>query len=644
VHHPHYPGTPYCIRAKNKIVRRTRININQQPQPKKLFRLRINLVSPQQFTTVVGQASFIKSADIISRHCETAPAFSVDLRFNLSPRPKTGPKKQTMNVSLCSQENSKVPSSPSRASGEVTDRMERALPGGSNTNTNSSDIDMKMADDGSRDANNDQMVQKDLTECPAAQTVQPDENVENVGSSQSPDVVHETIEKQAAVTDATSSSNSSSEPIDSENVVGKSEQNQIADAKSDSTKVGEAEKKEEAKETEPPKKRTRKKWKKPVGKPNRPLSAYNLYFRKERAIMLGDAAEKTDQEQGKKRVHRKTHGKIGFAEMARIIGAKWKKLPEEEKEEFVKVAVVEKERYAKDLANWREEQKKKAIMNSKSKYARGSEDDDDLVQTIAEDREKLLRQHQAFRMQMMQQMQVGHLGRLPGEGHGRQMPTIDYLRNMPDDRTGQFFSRNRNGTNSGLFSHYPSAAEGSGRDLYEQMVAMSSDPNEQGHDSGQMRQFNMTRSQMMNGSMADGPSGSSVGGTMRTTGGAMGGSMGNTMGNPMGVSMGAPMGNNVGNTMGNQMGSNSMGNTMGNAMGMIPMNNGASQMPNSAPHLHYEMERYQHMRYQNQMYGMNNNQMPISPRGSSGMVSHEGSHNNNMESAMGRFQQQNPYN
>ena len=328
---------------------------------------------------------------------------------------------------------------------------------------------------------------------------------------------------------------------------------------------------------EAPKKRTRKKWKKPVGKPNRPLSAYNLYFKKERAIMLGDAAEKVDQEPGKKRVHRKTHGKIGFAEMAKIIGAKWKKLPEEEKEEFIKIAAKKKEQYAIDLEKWREEQKKKAIMNSmgpgsESKRGRFSVHDDDLVQQIAEDREKLLRQHQAFRMQMMQEMQVGHLSRLPGEGHGRQMPTIEYLRNMQDDRTGQFFGRNRNGAPSSLFSHYPSAAEGSGRDLYEQMVAMSSVPEGKGGDSDQYRHVKMAR----------GTSGS--------------------MSNPMDGS---------------------------NGMGMVPMNDRGPQMPpNSGPRHHYEMDRYQHMRHQNQMHGS---------YGHRGMTSREGPSYN-------RFQQHGHYN
>jgi len=596
-----------------------------------------------------------------------------------------------MNISPSSQENSKVPSSSSQASGEVTDRMQGTLLGSSNTKP--IDNDTKKTHDGSLDVNVAKIIQKDITENPnkipspstddlkklatAATTAELDANVENAREPlESPshdakftakeDISDETKEKLGIAINTTSSSNSSTGATCADDAaVDNAKPIKNADVKNaDSNTDGATESKEKAKAVEAPKKRTRKKWKKPPGKPNRPLSAYNLYFRKERAVMLGDAADKTDQEQGKKRVHRKSHGKIGFAEMARIIGGKWKALPEEDKKEFVEVAVVEKERYAKDLANWREEQKQKIIINSmgpgrKSKIGKGSDDEDDLVQSIAEDREKLLRQHQAFRMQMMQEMQVGHLGRLPSEGHGRQMPTIDYLRNMQDDRTGPYFGRNRTGTPSSLYSHYPSAAEGSGRDLYQQMVAMTSGPDGQGREPDQLRQLKMARMQMMNGSMADGPAGSSMG----TMGGSMGNAMSNAMGNPIGTSMGAPMGNpmcnsmgnnGMGNTMGNPMGNpmsnNGMGNTMGNTMGMIPINNG-SHMSNSAPHSQYEMERFQHMRYQNQMVGMNNNQMPIAtnsptltncPRGGSDMTSHERS--SNMGSAVRRFPQQNRYN
>jgi hypothetical protein len=105
--------------------------------------------------------------------------------------------------------------------------------------------------------------------------------------------------------------------------------------------------------------RKNKKWKKPRDKPNRPLSAYNLFFAHQRAEMLGDAAPTPEQEELKKRIHCKTHGKIGFGEMARTIGAKWKALGPDQKKVFEDMALKEKERYQKELATWKEAQKNK---------------------------------------------------------------------------------------------------------------------------------------------------------------------------------------------------------------------------------------------------------------------------------------------
>ena len=502
-----------------------------------------------------------------------------------------------MNVSTSSEENTKVSSSSTQASGEVTDRAQIAL---LDSDNQPCENDTKKGNEETAADKTEKAVAeipesasslvKNETEksTPDAPTTETELNIGNEtkasgsGSSDPEDKVETNEEKQETTT----------ANVDSPAIIAddNAERNSKTEVKTDSKNEDESQGKPAV--VEAPKKRTRKKWKKPVGKPNRPLSAYNLYFQKERAIMLGDAAEKIEQEPGKKRVHRKTHGKIGFAEMAKIIGAKWKKLPEDEKEEFVKVAAQKKEEYAKDLEKWREEQKKKAIINAmgpgpKSKMGKFSADNDDLVQQIAEDREKLLRQHQAFRMQMMQEMQVGYLGPFPGEGHGRQMPTIEYLRNMQDDRTGQFFGRHRNGAPSSLFSHYPSAAEGSGRDLYQQMVAMTSGPEGQGGEPDQYRQLKMTR------------------GTMGPMGGAMGGN---------------PMNGHMGN----------------NGMGMVPISNRGSQIPSSAPYHQYEMDRYQHMRHENQMHGMS--------QGQPGIPSHEGPSYNNMEASMRRFQQHSHYN
>merc|ERR1712238_349976 len=290
-------------------------------------------------------------------------------------------------------------------------------------------------------------------------------------------------------------------------------------------------------------------------------------------------------------VHRKTHGKIGFAEMARIIGGRWKALGEEEKEEFVEVAAVEKERYAKELAAWREEQKKKTIISTmgpggrKSKVGKGSssskasdDGDDDLVESIAEEREKLIRNHQVFRMQMMQEMQAGHLARLPLAGmggEGRPMPTIDYLRTMQDERAAAFFGRNRMGASSNFFSHYPSAAESSARDLFHSMSSMGSTPggfgsgmvpgqDGSGRDSDQLRQLQLARMQMMNGG-GGGGGGGSFGGSSGPSNmpGSFGGSSGMSNATPFGMGFGnsGGMGGSVGPT------GNAMGNTMGTDVG-----------------------------------------------------------------------------
>jgi hypothetical protein len=116
-----------------------------------------------------------------------------------------------------------------------------------------------------------------------------------------------------------------------------------------------------AEKIEEKKKRRKKKWKKPKDKPSRPLSAYNLFFRSARATMLGDDAPTPAQESLKKRVHCKTHGKIGFADMARMIGRKWKTLDPEEKKVYEDQAKVLKQRYATELALWKEAQKDKAV-------------------------------------------------------------------------------------------------------------------------------------------------------------------------------------------------------------------------------------------------------------------------------------------
>jgi hypothetical protein len=106
----------------------------------------------------------------------------------------------------------------------------------------------------------------------------------------------------------------------------------------------------------------KKKWTKPVGKPKRPLSAYNLFFAKERILMLGHDIPTPEQEAQKKKVHCKTHGKISFAVMAQTIGARWRSLGPDEKKTFEDKGRKEKERYLIVLAAWKEKQKEVSLV------------------------------------------------------------------------------------------------------------------------------------------------------------------------------------------------------------------------------------------------------------------------------------------
>jgi hypothetical protein len=100
-------------------------------------------------------------------------------------------------------------------------------------------------------------------------------------------------------------------------------------------------------------------WKKPKDKPKRPLSAYNLFFQHERnnilAALPGDDAAMDDglTEEQRRRKHRKTHGKIGFADLARSIADKWKNIEPTARSVFEARADIEKQRYKKELEAWK---------------------------------------------------------------------------------------------------------------------------------------------------------------------------------------------------------------------------------------------------------------------------------------------------
>ena len=58
-----------------------------------------------------------------------------------------------------------------------------------------------------------------------------------------------------------------------------------------------------------------------------------------------------------KRVHKRTHGKVSFADLARKIGQQWRAMDEVARQPFVLQARVESERYREEVTKYRERKK-----------------------------------------------------------------------------------------------------------------------------------------------------------------------------------------------------------------------------------------------------------------------------------------------
>lgn len=118
----------------------------------------------------------------------------------------------------------------------------------------------------------------------------------------------------------------------------------------------------------------KKTWKKPADKPKRPLSAYNIFFQHEREKIITNNPEITLEAvlfkikntiKPKKRRHRKSHGMIGFAQLARTIAETWKALDEADKSPYEAKAAIEKAKYREDLEEWARAREEKAKEDEK---------------------------------------------------------------------------------------------------------------------------------------------------------------------------------------------------------------------------------------------------------------------------------------
>ncbi|GAX10100.1 hypothetical protein FisN_3Lh286 [Fistulifera solaris] len=112
---------------------------------------------------------------------------------------------------------------------------------------------------------------------------------------------------------------------------------------------------------------TKKKFKKDEGRPKRPLSAYNVFFQFARVKLLNgeDCTEvrqedvdamwlATEPSSVGKRPHRKSHGKISFREMAKMVASKWNALDEKTRSLFELRAKVDRDRYMLEMEIWKQ--------------------------------------------------------------------------------------------------------------------------------------------------------------------------------------------------------------------------------------------------------------------------------------------------
>ena len=87
--------------------------------------------------------------------------------------------------------------------------------------------------------------------------------------------------------------------------------------------------------------------KKTVGMPKRPLSAYNIFYKRERPRLLQESAEH-----------------VGYKDLGRIIGKRWRTLNDEERRECERLAEKEVIHYRREMKVYKATQSKKETESS----------------------------------------------------------------------------------------------------------------------------------------------------------------------------------------------------------------------------------------------------------------------------------------
>lgn len=117
--------------------------------------------------------------------------------------------------------------------------------------------------------------------------------------------------------------------------------------------------------------------KKARGMPKRPLSAYNIFFQQERARIYERLNLKNSSPDAQDEDAGKCPPRIGFEELGKTVGKRWRALTVAERKVYEKLAAHEIERYRKEMEIFDESRRKSVFSSCKGQRKLGAGDLDD---------------------------------------------------------------------------------------------------------------------------------------------------------------------------------------------------------------------------------------------------------------------------